>query len=264
MATLAKKCPNVFGATRLSDDELAKRAEEGERRRHEEEQAKREKAIQARWDRLAHQLGDDYRDARLSTYRLYKDPVVAKRQKAALDALTAYARNMPDEIKAGRGIVLFGPSGAGKDHCLASLSRAAILRYGQWIAWTRGSKFCIESRGVMGADEEEFIEKYTRRAVLYLSDPLPPVGGLTPHQSAMLYEILDERSRKKRPTWCTLNVADRHDADARLGAANVDRLIERALTIEFDWPSYRAGGKALATDIESSDRRRGKSDGQTR
>ena len=245
LSALARLCPNLVGQCQLSDAELAAKAEKGDRRRREGALAKRKAEIQNRWDHFAGKLGNDYRHCRLSTYQLYKAPAVARRQQTALDALTAYAKDMPANIKAGRGIVLLGPSGTGKDHCLAALSRDAILRYGRTVRWARGSAFWIESRCTMGQGEQEFIDSFTWPHILYLSDPLPPIGGLTPHQSAMLYEILDERNRHKRPTWVTMNVCDRTDADSRLGAANVDRLIERALSIQFDWASYRVGGSAL-------------------
>lgn len=246
---LAKVAPNVVREYRANGAERAKltreldsRAEDARHKAQAEALARRRHEAEDRWQRLAKRLGSDYRDARLSNFRFYKDPAIAKAQKAAVDTLAAYGKDMVANIKAGRGIVLFGPSGTGKDHCLSALSRVAVTRFDRCVRWVRGSSFCIESRAVMGGNEKQFIESFTRAQILYVSDPLPPVGGLTPHQSAMLYEILDERNRQKRPTWVTLNVANRSDADTRLGAANADRLIERALTIEFDWPSYRAGG----------------------
>lgn len=192
------------------------------------------------WKSLFTKLGSAYRDCWIENYQLYDDPTVAMRQKKVVEDVTNYAKNLPAEIKSGRGVVLFGPSGTGKDHLLTALARAAILKCGVSVRWVRGSAFCIESRQAMGIDaEESMISRYSLARILYISDPLPPVGGLTPHQSAMLYEILDERNRQQRPTWVTLNVANRSDADSRLGAANVDRILDRALSLELNWPSYR-------------------------
>ena len=226
--------------------ELDEKARAGSLASVQEARAGESQERQERWKALADRLGDDYRECRLANYHTYSDPATARRQTAIVKRLLSYCEGMPAEVKSGRGVVLFGPSGTGKDHLITALARAAILTYGLSVRWVRGSAFCIESRDAMGSDVSEgnMVNKYSFARILYISDPLPPIGGLTPYQATMLYEILDERNRQKRPTWVTLNVANRADADRRLGAANVERLIERALKAECDWPSYRSRKEA--------------------
>lgn len=231
-------------AKRQITEELDRAADKASLAVASDAKTERDQQRQERWETLVKRLGGAYRDCWLENYQLYDDPAVAQRQKAVVSALAKYVCNMPAEIRAGRGVVLFGPSGTGKDHLLTALARAAILECGERVRWVRGSAFCIESRQAMGLDAEgNLIARYSLARILYISDPLPPVGGLTPHQSAMLYEILDERNRQQRPTWTSLNVANRGDADGRLGAANVDRILDRALSLELTWPSYRAGAR---------------------
>jgi DNA replication protein DnaC len=55
-----------------------------------------------------------------------------------------------------------------------------------------------------------------------------------------LLEIIDRRYSHLLPTWMTINVANRKEAETRMGAPTVDRLAHDALTVVCDWPSFRA------------------------
>jgi DNA replication protein DnaC len=212
---------------------------------HEREVAEAKKAeLQNRREKarkLARELGPAYASCTLDSFELHKDPDIAKRQKRVLEGVRGYAENLAEETRNGCSVVLYGPSGTGKDHLITALCWLAILRHGLSVRWIRGSRLFLEMRDAMGRDSErELMAQYAVAPILFVSDPLPPMGALTPHQAMMLCDIVDERNRQKRPIWVTLNVADRSDADQRLGAPIVDRLVERALTAHMDWPSYRS------------------------
>ena len=42
-----------------------------------------------------------------------------------------------------------------------------------------------------------------------------------------------------RPTWISMNVASGEEAESRIGVAIIDRWRDGALTLAFNWPSYR-------------------------
>ena len=163
------------------------------------------------------------------------------KQRNLVAALREYAANMPAEVAEGAGIVLFGGSGTGKDHLLAALARPAILKHGLSVVWKNGMDLYGEMRDRIRNDdtERELVASLVGPDILYLSDPLPPVGDLTPYQAAMLQRILDGRIRNRRPVWVSMNVSGSAEADRRMGPALVDRLKPGALCCCCDWPSHR-------------------------
>jgi len=230
-----RRCPTLSRAWDASDEERAAWAREAA----EQERRDTDTSRQAAWGRLARALGPDYADATIGAFQVYADPAVATRQRRILEALSRYMDGLPDALKAGENVLLYGPSGTGKDLLLSALAKAAILQHGRHITWQRGSRFFLEARAAMGSGEADLLDRYARVGILYLSDPLPPIGPLTAHQAAMLYEVVDERYRQRRPSWVSLNVASRGEAENRLGVQIIDRLAAGALTAHFDWPSYR-------------------------
>jgi DNA replication protein DnaC len=186
--------------------------------------------------RLDHQLGSRYVGATLESYVTTCDA-----QRVVLSALRDYADNMLAYGREGRGIVLYGSCGTGKDHLAGSLARIAISRYRVSLEWIRGVDLYARFRDAIrnDASENEIIAPLVKVAVLAISDPLPPVGALTEFQAAALLRIVDERYRRLRPIWTTINVASGEEADRRLGAQVADRLRDGALTLFCDWPSYR-------------------------
>lgn len=185
-------------------------------------------------ERLWASLGPRHRDATLDNFR----PPNREAEKA-LEALRAYAERLEDNLAHGVGILLYGPSGTGKDHLLAALAKLAAAG-GTWAKRITGPELFRLMRDAMADGEESArLDRLKYPPVLILSDPLPPVGVLTPYQAAVLYELVDHRWQNRLPVWCSLNVASSQEADERLGAAIVDRLQDGALVIRCGWPSYR-------------------------
>ncbi len=201
--------------------------------------AMRDRAMTA-WGAFASLLGENYGRCRIENFRLSVNPAIRTRQEKVLDELRGYAEELVKNISNGVNVLLYGPSGTGKDHLLTALCHRAIVVERKRIYWNRGSRFFYESRDAMTySREESFVRRHTSADVLYFSDPIPPVGHLTIHQANMLYEIVDERYRMKRPTWCSLNVSGIKEAEDRIGVATIDRLQEGALRGNCSWPSYR-------------------------
>ena len=204
------------------------------------EQLRRE-ALRARNEqRLAYfgeQIGRRYADCTLDNF-----VVTCPEQEKALAALRKYAVNISDNVDNGRGIVLFGPAGSGKDHLLAALGRQAI-QAGLCVTWKNGRDLAGEFREAARdgefRSERNILEELEPAEVLILSDPIPPAGGLTPFQADVMFRLVDARYRAMKATWATLNVSGGDEADNRLGAQIVDRLKHDALAIFTDWPSYR-------------------------
>lgn len=184
---------------------------------------------------MADKLGKRYAECRLANYRT--DTV---EQKQALKILRWYAENIREQVSSGRGLVLFGPVGTGKDHLLAALIRVAI-GHGMDVNWINGMEFFGRMRDSIGNDvaEEGIIAKLVQPDILAISDPLPPSGELSTYQSSILFRTIDARYRKMKPIFVTANFADATEANKRLGASIIDRLKQDAVTINCNWQSAR-------------------------
>jgi len=192
--------------------------------------------VRARLGEYQRAIGWRYQQVTLESFAITTD-----RQREVMAALRQYAADMKNEVQHGAGIVLYGPSGTGKDHLLSSMGRIAIVRHGLTVRWANGDALFRECRDLIGraGAEGTIIAKYAGPKILILSDPLPPSGCLTDYQAATLYGIIDRRYRAARPTWVSLNVASGQEADERLGGAIADRLRDGAVAQFCDWPSHR-------------------------
>lgn len=188
------------------------------------------------WEKFVTNRGKRYCDCTLDKFVIEHDG-----QREAVKLLTDYTERIVDRIAAGQSILWIGPAGAGKDFLQAAMVREAI-KVDKTVQWRNGMSLyrtlrdSIDSRGTSEAD---IVNPLVRCHVLALSDPVPPTGVLTVYQRSMLFSVIDERYSDLRPTWVTLNVADRREAEDRISVQTVDRLAHDALVITCNWPSWR-------------------------
>jgi DNA replication protein DnaC len=157
-----------------------------------------------------------------------------------LAKLQRYIDDLPHELQLGNGVLLFGPTGTGKDHLLSAIAREAILKYGEEVCHYSGLELFGELRSAIPEDRDEgLIVKLQRADVLYLSDPSAAGIELTQFQLASLFRVIDKRYSHRRPMWLSMNVVDGYEAEARFGVPIVDRLRETCLTLHCNWPSWR-------------------------
>ncbi len=82
-------------------------------------------------EQFNHTVGKRYSTCSLESFEDCGDV----HKQAVLRGITEYASNLPEEVTAGRGVILFGPVGTGKDHLLVALARIAIEQYGIDVMW---------------------------------------------------------------------------------------------------------------------------------
>lgn len=218
-----------------TQEELERDAERRRRETVEQSRIKR----QASWNSLLERVGRRYRGCTLENYQADTGP-----QQLALENVRAYITRIDENVKQGRGALMFGPPGTGKDHLAVAIMRSAVDS-GAKVEWTDGSDFYGAVRDNIDGEKTEaaFLKRFTSPDMLVVSDPLPPVGAVNSgFQLSMLFRIIDRRYRDMRATVMTLNVANRSEAEQRLSPNIVDRLAHGAMAIHCNWPSYRRGG----------------------
>lgn len=217
----------------LTAEELAER----ERRAAERQRMAVGMERRHKWESLVGSRGSRYGTCSLETFDAQTDL-----QKSALATLRQYCAEIRENLKEGRGVLLYGPRGTGKDHLAMAVCREAI-KADIRVKWQNGMDLFGDIRDMMdddGSDSERlFIQRMIQPEVLYISDPLPPVGNLTQFQAAMLFRILDARYSRSKPLVCTINVSGRNELDERIGPQNSDRILHGAIPVWCNWESYR-------------------------
>lgn len=167
-------------------------------------------------------------------------------KKAAVEACRRYVYDFPSHIREGRGLVLIGPKGTGKDHLLVATLRAIAKGYGEFsIKYRSGAEFFDEFTDTIG-DTRSFktvAGLLSLPKILAISDPLPPTGDLSEAKQDMLFRVLTARYKNKRPTSATINVETASELERRMGPQAADRLRGDAVIVKCNWPSYRSAAK---------------------
>lgn len=216
--------------SRPSDDELA-------RRDRERELAARQREINDRLRTLITARGERYAGCTLESYR-----TSSSEQQAVVAALSEFSEGIGRAARNGEGgLILYGPRGTGKDHLMFALMSHAIRHADLTVKWVNGMDLLgdIRDRIQTGEQESALIRSLANPDILAISDPLPPFGSLTEFQATMLFRVIDARYSRRKPLWVTVNVANRAEFEERMGAQLVDRLIDGALVVFCNWPSYR-------------------------
>lgn len=231
VATAARLAPKVELERTLSAEQVAKR----ERSMAEQDACERRQRASYALTQLSRQAGDRFAKCSSSTY-----VVRGEYQRRVVEAVLNYSANIVDNANTGTGLVLYGPVGTGKDHLAYVVAKAAVIS-SLSVLWMRGQDWFGEIRDAMDTDRSEaaMMGELIRPAVLFVSDPLPPIGNLSQHQATMLYRLVEARYSRQLPTVVTVNVANDDEADARLGAPTWDRLCHGALKALCAWESFR-------------------------
>jgi DNA replication protein DnaC len=148
---------------------------------------------------------------------------------------------LADFVKAGRGLILHGSVGTGKDHIIAALLYRAVSEHSLSARWVNGLDLfgAVRDRMDEGKREGDFLRTWSAPTILAISDPIPPLRDPSAWNIEILYRLIDRRYRNNKSTWMTLNAASVDEADEKLSAPVFDRLKEDAVILRCFWPSYR-------------------------
>lgn len=212
--------------------------------RKREELRERERRLGA-WADVLREIGERYDACSLASFVVDGPEDVCKRKAAAVATVKEFGSRLREQRDSGGNLMLYGPPGTGKDHLLVALMRHAVLSFGMNVHWCNGQTLFGDFRDNIDRDvsERELLAKYMRPDVLAISDPVPPSGEISNYAKSMLYRIIDDRYRKLRCTWVTVNVATAKEAESSLSGPVFDRLRDNAVTVFCNWPSFRSTRK---------------------
>ena len=180
-------------------------------------------------------IGERYKHCSLDSFDVTTDS-----QKSVVGSLRQFCEGLAGNITAGRGIVLYGPPGVGKDHLLIGMARE-VVTICKTAYWLNGMDLFAERRENIRRDlpEKDLLREYGKPDVLVISDPVPPWGELKEGQAEFLFRLIDWRYRRLKPIFVSANFKDGPDADSRVGSQVMDRLKDGALCLHCNWESYR-------------------------
>ena len=196
---------------------------------------------------LANAVGARYRLCSFDNYAVSEESTTERRpsQRDVYRAVLDFAERIEERMLTGGGLLLWGRPGTGKDHLLCACMYWAILKHGWWTRWIDGLTLYQRARDMIGqpGSEEDFLRQFTDPTILAISDPVPPKGDTSPYATELVQKICDRRYRDCKSTWATMNVVDGADAAARMASSIIDRMKDKSLCLECNWPSFR---KALS------------------
>ncbi len=162
-------------------------------------------------------------------------------QQAALRTCREYAEHFEQNAAEGRGLILQGNPGTGKNHLAAAIART-VLSMGRTVlhatAWETISRIRETWRGDAGPSEREIVRRFAEVDLLILDEVGKQYG--TDSERVHLFEVIDHRYREMRPTVILSNETPA-GIEACLGRAAYDRLCHYGTLVQFPWPSYRRG-----------------------
>lgn len=112
--------------------------------RHRREQIAAERS--ERWRSFAEALGPRYLGCRFANFTIEEHSAHATEMHDVVGEFQKYARDLPNRVEDGQGLIAYGPSGGGKDHLLTALSHTAITSHNMHVRWTNGVDFYRQVR----------------------------------------------------------------------------------------------------------------------
>jgi DNA replication protein DnaC len=217
--------------------------------RHEAETKTREAAQRAERERLIHQSERSrcleglavpplYADVTLETFTLHGSTQDRATQGRALQLCRRYLATWPAVEPL---VLLVGAPGTGKGHCLWSIAKTVAGTFGQRARVVKLADMIRDLRATWGRtdgpSEEERLAVYRGPALLVV-DEVSRHAFYGQQVRQHLYDVLDWRLERARPTVLTTNEGDESLAEI-LGPALVDRIFGAGGVIDFGATSWR-------------------------
>jgi DNA replication protein DnaC len=204
---------------------------------------RRSPPAQASPERTARWLGipPRYAAETLDTYT-----ATTPEQNIALGVARKFVANWPAMLRAGRSLIFTGGTGTGKTHLACAIGSAVAEQHLAVPVFMPVTALLRHIKSTYGKNSDR-TEKQAMADLVDLPDLLivDEIGTShgTDHEKTLLFEVLNERYQRLRPTILisNLSVAELQDY---LGARAMDRYRQCGSVIAFTWNSYRGAAAA--------------------
>lgn len=217
-------------------------AEEAAREKAAEEAKAREARLHA-WQRKIGQSGipERFHDRTLDTFVATTD-----KQRRALAFAQVYATEFDQVLQTGRSALFVGRPGTGKTHLACGIGLHVMREQNRTVLFTTVMRAIRRVKDSWSRDsretESQAIETLVAPDLLILDEVGVQFGS--DFERNILFDVLNERYEKRRPTILMSNLAVA-DVTTYLGERIIDRIREDGGSlIVFDWESHRAKGAA--------------------
>lgn len=217
-------------------------AEEAARQKAADEAKAREARLRA-WQRKIGQSGipERFHDRTLDTF-----VATADKQRRALAFAQVYATEFDKVLQTGRSALFVGMPGTGKTHLACGIGLHVMREQNRTVLFTTVMRAIRRVKDSWSRDsretESQAIETLVAPDLLILDEVGVQFGS--DFERNILFDVLNERYEKRRPTILMSNLAVA-DVTTYLGERIIDRIREDGgALLVFDWESHRAKGAA--------------------
>lgn len=189
---------------------------------------------------LSDKVGIAYTDRSFDNFEVYDDD-----QERVLHELREFQREVFENVMSGRGLILFGNKGVGKDHLLSALMFDALRRYGI-RAWYRNGREFFEQ---CAADRKRKFNPqdlsmlntkfFCNVRLLVISDLTIEKEPLGYWEKNDLYTVVEYRRKMNLPTWYSFNVQGASEAEECYGGQIMERMTTNALILYCGWQRWQ-------------------------
>lgn len=166
-------------------------------------------------------------------------------QKAVLDICADFADHFTEHAAKGNCLIFSGSHGTGKNHLAVAIARV-VLGMGRSVLQVTAHDLILRLRQTWkknddGPAESAILRQFGAADLLIIDEIGKQFGG--PAEEVHLFGVINRRYLDLKPTIVISNESPQ-GIEKYLGTAAFDRLCERGLLLQFDWPSLRRGQSA--------------------